>query len=74
MGRQGTDAVVEFLESTRVGCKTAARVIGPREESQASGEEEEEGGPDPLRLYIFPFPLSLFPLPFLHFLLWRSGE
>ena len=38
---RATEAVLEFLESTRVGCRTAARAIGPREEEgQASGGEE----------------------------------
>ena len=39
---------MEFLESTRVGCRTAERVVGPREEGgQDSGGEEEEGDRPP---------------------------
>ena len=41
----------EFLGDSRVGCRTAIRVIGPREaEGQESGGGEsggEEGGPGP---------------------------
>ena len=43
------DAVVEFLKSTMVGCRTATSVPGPWEvKGQASGDEDEEGGPGPL--------------------------
>lgn len=60
-----------FLESMRVGCRTAARALGAREvEGQASGDEGEEGGPVPpwvvISLCSFPLPLLLrFLRPFL---------
>ena len=42
---RAVDAVVEFLESTMVGRRTATTVLGPREvEVLASGDEREEGG------------------------------
>ena len=45
---RAVDAVVEFLESTRVGCRTMVRMLGPREvEGLASGYEGVEGGPAP---------------------------
>ena len=41
-----TEAVLEFLGDTRVGCRTASRTIRPRgQEGQES--EGEEGGPGP---------------------------
>ena len=58
------DAVVEFLESTRVGCSTMVRMLGLREvEGLASGYEGEEGGPGPQGLHIsfvLSFNSSLF--------------
>ena len=55
---KATDAVVGLLESTRVRCRTAARVIGPREkEGQASRGKKRKGGRTSLRLH---FPLSPF--------------
>ena len=65
VARGATEAVLEFLGDTRVGCRTAAKAIEPREEEgQASdGEEasegEEVGAQAPLWLY---FPLSFFCL------------
>ena len=43
---RATGAVLEFLEDTRVGCRTSARVIRLREEGDQE-PEGEEGGPGP---------------------------
>ena len=46
--------MVEFLESTRVGCKTATRVLGPREVDRRArllGTREMKGGQSSLGLY-----------------------
>ena len=64
---RATDAVVQFLGSTGVGCRAAERVLRPREEDGlASGGEEEEGGPGSpyivLSFVLFLCPLS-FPFP-----------
>ena len=51
-------AVAEFLESTRVWCRTATRMLGPREEEgQASGEGEEGGRASLGCISLCPFPL-----------------
>ena len=51
-----TKAVLEFLGGTRVDGRTAASVIGPREE-EGQELEGEEGGPG-LPQVVFPFVLS----------------
>ena len=68
---RAVDAVVEFLESTEAGHRTATRVLGPREEEgEASGGEEEEGGPAPPQAALsFVFPFVYFYLFFLSFVL-----
>ena len=62
------DAVAEFLESTRVGCGTATKILGPwEEEGQASGEGEEGGWASLgcISLCLFPLFSHHFPLFFL---------
>ena len=53
---------MEFLGDTRVGCRTATRVIGPREEAGQESEGDEGGGQARPRLY---FPLSFSYVLFL---------
>ena len=64
--------MVKFLESTRVGCRTATRVLGPREVDRGArllGTRERNGGRPSLGLYFsyvsFLCHLSLFFCPFL---------
>ena len=75
---RAVDAVVELLESTRAGRRAGARVLGPREvegQASSSGDEREEGGPGPLRLY-FLLSVSVVLLLSSFFLsfVWRSGK
>ena len=71
---RAVDAAVEFLESTRVGCRTATRVLGPRKgESQASGDEGGAGPPQAVSFLCF-FPLSIYLFSFVLSFVWRNGE
>ena len=44
VGGKATDAVLEFLRTTRMGCVGTGRVPP---EDRGEDESEEEGGPDP---------------------------
>ena len=44
---KSTEAVLDFLGSTRVGCVRARRVVPEEAARAASGDEGEEGGPGP---------------------------
>ena len=69
--KRATGAMLEFLEDTRVGCRTPARaMLGPQRQEEEEGrenqgEEGEEGGRAHPRLCFplsFPLLISSFPL------------
>ena len=67
-----TEDVLEFLGDTRMGCRTAVRVIGPQEEE---GQELEEEGTCPPRAYfLLPFLLSRSFVIFRHSFVWQIWE
>ena len=45
--KEATEAVLEFLEDTRVGCWTLTRGARKPAEDVGQGGEGEEGGPGP---------------------------
>ena len=70
-GVRAVDAVVEFLEGTTVGCRTATRVLGPREgevQDSGGGQGRRRGAGSPsgsiFSLFLSFVNLSFFPLSF----------